>query len=186
MTTQNTPMKGKNMKSATSTAPVPVATATANASPDMAAMLAELAVLRAQNEALKAQAARRSAAGEVTACVSGLGAISVYGLGQFPVTLYAEQWERLLAVAGNLTTFIAAVKETRVHYASMETVFGSECDNMPLIPLKDGPKPLIPEGRRLTPRTAKLKLSAPTPDIHAWIAANLLVPTLEPVKGSRD
>lgn len=36
------------------------------------------------------------------------GAISVYGLGRFPVTLYAASWERLLAAADDLTAFISA------------------------------------------------------------------------------
>jgi hypothetical protein len=34
-------------------------------------------------------------AGQLTYKVSGKGALSVYGMGRFPVTLYAEQWERL-------------------------------------------------------------------------------------------
>ena len=36
------------------------------------------------------------------------GAISVYGLGRFPTTMYASQWERLLAAADDLKAFIAA------------------------------------------------------------------------------
>jgi hypothetical protein len=38
--------------------------------------------------------------------VSEKGAISVYGLGRFPVTLYYEQWTRLLASADELRTFM--------------------------------------------------------------------------------
>ncbi len=38
--------------------------------------------------------------------VSEKGGISVYGLGRFPVTLYYEQWIRLLARADELRTFI--------------------------------------------------------------------------------
>jgi hypothetical protein len=38
--------------------------------------------------------------------VSGKGAVSVYGLGRFPVTLYYEQWTRLLEVAGRLREFL--------------------------------------------------------------------------------
>jgi hypothetical protein len=34
------------------------------------------------------------------------GGVSVYGLGRFPVTLYYEQWLRLLAVAGDLRAFL--------------------------------------------------------------------------------
>lgn len=36
------------------------------------------------------------------------GALSIYGLGQFPTTLYASQWERILDAADDLHTFIAA------------------------------------------------------------------------------
>jgi len=38
--------------------------------------------------------------------VSDKGGISVYGLGRFPVTLYYEQWTRLLARVDELRTFI--------------------------------------------------------------------------------
>jgi hypothetical protein len=40
--------------------------------------------------------------------VSEKGAVSVYGLGRFPVTLYKEQWLRLLDTADDIRTFIAA------------------------------------------------------------------------------
>ena len=62
---------------------------------------AELARLRAENEALKQK--RNSA---VSMKVSEKGAVSVYGLGRFPVTLYQEQWTKLLAMAGEIKTFI--------------------------------------------------------------------------------
>jgi hypothetical protein len=39
--------------------------------------------------------------------VSAKGAVSAYGLGRFPVTLYKEQWERLLAMADQIKAFIA-------------------------------------------------------------------------------
>ena len=38
--------------------------------------------------------------------VSEKGGVSVYGLGRFPVTLYYEQWQRLLAEADNLRAFL--------------------------------------------------------------------------------
>ena len=40
--------------------------------------------------------------------VSAKGAISVYGLGRFPVTLYAGQWERLIAASADITAFATA------------------------------------------------------------------------------
>ena len=43
-------------------------------------------------EALKSNG---KAGGQLTYKVSSKGAVSVYGMGRFPVTLYAEQWERL-------------------------------------------------------------------------------------------
>ncbi len=62
---------------------------------------AELERLRAENERLKAQ--RRAG---LTMKVSAKGALSVYGLGRFPVTLYKEQWLRLLAMADDIRGFI--------------------------------------------------------------------------------
>jgi hypothetical protein len=38
--------------------------------------------------------------------VSEKGGASVYGLGRFPVTLYYEQWQRLLGAAEDLRTFL--------------------------------------------------------------------------------
>jgi hypothetical protein len=59
---------------------------------------AELERLKAENEALKN---RRSSA--VSMKVSEKGAVSVYGLGRFPVTLYQE----LLSMADEIKQFIA-------------------------------------------------------------------------------
>jgi hypothetical protein len=62
---------------------------------------AELERLKAENAALKA----RSGKG-ISIKVSEKGAVSVYGLGRFPVTLYQEQWTKLLDVADDIRTFI--------------------------------------------------------------------------------
>jgi hypothetical protein len=62
---------------------------------------AELERLRAENEQLKTRAAR---GGSIK--VSEKGAVSVYGLGRFPVTLYKEQWTRLLGMADEIRAFI--------------------------------------------------------------------------------
>lgn len=67
---------------------------------------AELERLRAENEALK-QSKRGSA---VSMKVSEKGAVSVYGLGRFPVTLYQEQWTKLLGLADDIKAFIAENK----------------------------------------------------------------------------
>jgi hypothetical protein len=62
---------------------------------------AELERLRAENEALK-----KSGRSKLSMKVSEKGALSVYGMGRFPVTLYKEQWIRLLAMADDIKAFI--------------------------------------------------------------------------------
>ncbi len=66
----------------------------------------ELERLRNENAALKA-----SRRGSVTFRISEKGAVSVYGLGRFPVTLYQEQWDKLLDAADDLRAFINANRE---------------------------------------------------------------------------
>jgi hypothetical protein len=63
---------------------------------------AELERLRQENAALKKTTARG-----VSLKVSEKGGLSVYGLGRFPVTLYKEQWTKLLDMADEIRTFIA-------------------------------------------------------------------------------
>ena len=65
------------------------------------ALQAELERLKAENAALKAQATRG-----VSIKVSEKGGVSVYGLGRFPVTLYKEQWTKLLDMADAIRTFL--------------------------------------------------------------------------------
>ena len=62
---------------------------------------AEIERLRAENERLKKAASR---GGSIR--VSEKGGVSVYGLGRFPVTLYKEQWLRLLDMADDIRGFI--------------------------------------------------------------------------------
>ena len=59
--------------------------------------------LKPELEKAKAQKAKT---GDLSFKVSEKGALSVYGLGRFPVTLYREQWVRLLAVADEIKVFI--------------------------------------------------------------------------------
>ena len=61
----------------------------------------ELERLRAENAHLKHAASRG-----MTLKVSEKGGVSVYGLGRFPVTLYKEQWTKLLAMADEIKAFI--------------------------------------------------------------------------------
>ncbi len=65
-------------------------------------MQAELERLRAENAALKKGPTR----GQLSLKVSEKGALSVYGLGRFPVTLYREQWEKLLGMADEIRGYI--------------------------------------------------------------------------------
>jgi hypothetical protein len=62
---------------------------------------AELERLKAENERLKSQRGRSA-----SLRVSEKGGVSVYGLGRFPVTLYKEQWTRLLGMADEIRAFI--------------------------------------------------------------------------------
>ena len=66
-------------------------------------MKAELERLRQENAALK-----KGAASGMRMKVSEKGAVSIYGMGRFPVTLYKEQWLKLLDMADDIRAFIAA------------------------------------------------------------------------------
>ncbi len=62
---------------------------------------AEIERLRAENDKLKNKPARG-----LTLKVSEKGGVSLYGVGRFPVTLYKEQWRRILGMAAEIETFI--------------------------------------------------------------------------------
>jgi hypothetical protein len=70
-------------------------------------MQAELQRLRAENERLK-----KSGSSRLAMKVSEKGALSVYGMGRFPVTLYKEQWLKLLAMGDEIKSFIEANNES--------------------------------------------------------------------------
>jgi hypothetical protein len=63
----------------------------------------ELERLRKENAALK-----KGASAGLRMKVSEKGALSIYGMGRFPVTLYKEQWAKLLDMADDIRAFIAA------------------------------------------------------------------------------
>jgi hypothetical protein len=65
-------------------------------------MKAELERLRSENAALK-----KRGSSPVRMKVSEKGALSVYGMGRFPVTLYKEQWLKLLDMSSDIRAFIA-------------------------------------------------------------------------------
>jgi hypothetical protein len=64
---------------------------------------AELERLRNENAALK-----KGASTGISMKVSQKGAVSIYGMGRFPVTLYKEQWLKLMDMADEIRAFIAA------------------------------------------------------------------------------
>ena len=63
---------------------------------------AELDRLRKENESLK-----KGAAKGISMKVSEKGGLSIYGLGRFPITLYKEQWTKLLDLSEEIRTFLA-------------------------------------------------------------------------------
>ncbi len=76
-----------------------------NTSTSPSELLAEIARLTAANEALKTKAKNTVKRG-LSFKVSLKGAVSVYGMGRFPVTLYATQWTKLFGAATDIATFI--------------------------------------------------------------------------------
>lgn len=70
-------------------------------------MKAEIERLRSENESLK-----KPGRGVLSLKVSEKGALSVYGMGRFPVTLYREQWEKLLAMSDQIREFIQQNDQT--------------------------------------------------------------------------
>ncbi len=65
----------------------------------------KLARLEAENKALKDQIEQRKP-GQLRLKISEKGGLSVYGLGRFPVTLYKEQWKRLLEYTEEIKSFL--------------------------------------------------------------------------------
>jgi hypothetical protein len=64
-------------------------------------MQAELDRLRAENDRLKNKTVRG-----LSLKVSEKGAVSLYGIGRFPVTLYKEQWLKVLGMKDEIETFL--------------------------------------------------------------------------------
>ena len=65
------------------------------------AMREELERLRAENAALK-----KTSSKGISMKVSEKGGLSIYGLGRFPITLYKEQWTKLLDMSDEIRTFL--------------------------------------------------------------------------------
>ena len=62
---------------------------------------AEVARLRAENEALKSRPER-----DLRLKVSEKGGVSLYGIRRFPVTFYADEWDTILGKANDIRAFI--------------------------------------------------------------------------------
>ncbi len=73
---------------------------------ELAKLQAQMAALIAENEALKA--GKKNAPPRQSMKVSEKGALSVYGLGRFPVSLYKEQWKKLLAKGPEILAYMEA------------------------------------------------------------------------------
>ena len=63
---------------------------------------------RYESRARSSPQRKKGASSSLRLKVSEKGALSVYGMGRFPVTLYKEQWLKLLGMADEIRAFIAA------------------------------------------------------------------------------
>lgn len=76
---------------------------TAVSSPSREELMAQIQALQAEQAKLKALMGSK-----LSMKISEKGALSVYGLGRFPITLYKSQWTRLLESQGDIKAFIQA------------------------------------------------------------------------------
>jgi hypothetical protein len=93
----------KTIQNAPTTAPQAKVQASDN--PEVARMMAEIARLKAENEALS-----KAKAPSQPIKLTDKGGVSVYGVGRFPVTLYRSQWLKLIAKLDEIKAFLEANK----------------------------------------------------------------------------
>lgn len=76
---------------------------------------AAIAAIMAENAAIKQKLAeaeaKLSSVNPVSFKVTEKGAVSLYGLGRFPVTLYQSQWDRVFSETENLKKFMEENKD---------------------------------------------------------------------------
>jgi len=84
--------------------------------------------LQAENTRLRSE---KATAGKLSLKVSSKGAVSVYGMGRFPVTLYREQWERLLAHKPQIESFLVENAAMLSSKDSKEEVKETAAANVP-------------------------------------------------------
>ena len=106
---------------------------------------AELERLRNENASLK-----RGAATSIRMKVSEKGAVSIYGMGRFPVTLYKEQWLKLLDMSPEIRNFIA---ENDAHLKT------KKLSALPRVPQRRGFGPLV-NGTLTTPGRTGLRVAS--------------------------
>jgi hypothetical protein len=87
----------------------------------LAEMARQIAELTAQNAKLKDQAKAQERA--MTMSVSAKGALSLYGLGRFPVTLYVGAWRKILTQAQTISNFIDEGVKLGAFATSMDQPF---------------------------------------------------------------
>ena len=137
---------------------------------------AEIERLRAENEALK-----KPARGQMSLKVSEKGGLSVYGLGRFPVTLYREQWEKLLGMADEIRNFILE-NDTALKKKEYPAFVASGAAADKLFRVQLGPFGEIKDAEaigftigalsRLDPARERRNLSV----LMAWLAAGRITP----------
>ncbi len=100
-----------------------------------------------QNEAQAQETGGKEKKGKkgfgITFKVSAKGAVSVYGLGRFPVTLYREQWLRLLERTGDLRQFMeehASELKSKGEGAAEEPAAAPETAESAEAPAERGPE----------------------------------------------
>ena len=109
---------------------------------------AELERLRNENAALK-----KGASSSVRIKVSEKGAVSIYGMGRFPVTLYQEQWLKLLDMSADIREFIVA----------------NEAQYRPMFRIRRGlRKEIVELGQLVRRQVATLKSGSPFELSNEW------------------
>jgi hypothetical protein len=102
----------KNPNNATDRKPNTSAPAATTPTPEeYAKLLAQVQELQAKVDRKKRMENGATSDNGLRFVVAEKGGISVYGLGRFPVTLYYEQWVRLLDAVADLRTFMGEMKE---------------------------------------------------------------------------
>jgi hypothetical protein len=94
---------------------IPAALRRAPASKDQMSYEDLMTLVQQQQAAMTLMQAQLAAKTTLTLKVSEKGAVSLYGMGRFPTTMYAAQWERVLDAADQIRQFIADNK-SRLSY----------------------------------------------------------------------